>query len=77
MTSRTDVLVEQVKTLSAEEQVLLLAQLHDLVSPPDPDWEKAWADECEWRSTAYERGETTADDATVVMARLRAKYLVR
>ena len=76
MTNRVDSLLEQVKTLSVDEQVQLLAELHDLVSPPDPQWEKAWADECERRAAALQRGETTADDAAVVMTRLRAKYLV-
>ncbi len=76
MTSRIELLLEQVKALSPEEQAQLLAELHDLVSPPDPEWEKAWADECERRAAALERGETTAEDAAVVMTRLRAKYLV-
>ena len=77
MTSRVDSLLEQVKALSEEEQAQLLAELHDLLSPPDPEWEKAWAEECERRVAALDRGETTAEDADVVMARLRAKYLER
>ena len=76
MTNRVDSLLEQVKILSVDEQVQLLAELHDLVSPPDPEWEKARADECERRAVALQRSETTADDAAVVMTRLRAKYLV-
>ena len=76
MTNRVDSLLEQVKALSADEQAQLLAEIHDLVSPPDPEWEKAWADDCERRLASLQRGETTAEDADVVMTRLRAKYLV-
>lgn len=75
MTNRIASLLEQAKALTPEERAELLAELHDLVTPPDPDWEKAWADECERRLRAYERGETVAEDADVVMARLRAKHL--
>lgn len=77
MTTRVGLLLEQAKTLSAEEQVQLLAELNDLVSPPDPEWEKAWVAECERRLAEYERGETEAEDFDVVMTRLRRKYLVR
>ncbi len=77
MTNRVDSLLEQVKALSVDERAELLAELHELVTPRDPAWEKAWADECERRAAALERGETTAEDADMVMDRLRAKYLVR
>ena len=76
MTNRVDSLLEQVKALSVDEQAQLLAELHDLVSPPDPEWEKAWADECARRAAALADGETPAEEAAVVMTRLRAKYLV-
>ena len=76
MTSRIESLLEQVRALSPEEQAQLLAELHDIVSPPDPEWKKAWADECDRRAAALERGETSAEDMDVVMTRLRAKYLV-
>ena len=76
MTNRLDSLLEQAKALTLDEQAQLLAELHDLVSPPDPEWEKAWADECERRAGALDRGETSAENADVVMGRLRARFLV-
>lgn len=41
MNARLDTLVEQAKTLSAQERVELLDALFDLVSPVDPAWEQA------------------------------------
>ena len=42
MTSRMESLLEQVKSLTADEQAQLLAQLYDLVSPPDPEAVEQW-----------------------------------
>ena len=37
----------------------------------DSEWEAAWVAEAEARSTAYERGETTADDWRQALDRIR------
>ena len=73
MTSRIESLLEQVRALSREEQVQLLAEQHDIVSPPDPEWEAAWAAECERRLGELDRGEVEAEDFDVVMAKARAR----
>ena len=73
--TKVEELLEQAKSLSAGDRAKLLAELHDLVMPRDPAWEKAWADECERRAAMLDRGESTAEDAAVVMRRLREKFI--
>ena len=70
-------LIEQVRALPAEAQVELYDALHDLISPPDPEWEAAWAAECERRIQELESGEVDAEDFDVVMERLRLKYRLK
>lgn len=71
MNARLDTLVEQAKTLSAQERVELLDAPFDLVSPVDPAWEQAWVEECEDRAAAIDRGEMTLIQAEEVMAKYR------
>lgn len=75
MNTRVEAVVEQAKVLSAEERVALLDALSELVSPPDAQWQEAWARECEDRLAAYEQGRIEVEDFDVVMARLRREYL--
>jgi putative addiction module component (TIGR02574 family) len=70
-------MVAQAKQLPAEEQAALLAALHDLVAPPKPDWEAAWAQECQDRLAAYRRGDMDALDSDEAMAALRRKHGVK
>jgi hypothetical protein len=77
MTTRVDELVEQARQLAPEERVVLLDALNELVTPPDADWEAAWAKAAEDRLDAFERGEVAAEDFDVVMERLRRKLLVK
>lgn len=73
MTQPLDQLIEQVKHLSAEECAALIDALHDLVTPPDTEWEAAWIKECEDRITALGRGEMRTYDFDEVMAEARAR----
>lgn len=75
--TKVEELIEQARTLPAEAQVALYDALHDLISPPDPEWEAAWAAECERRLGELDRGEVEADDFDVVMERLRLKYRLK
>lgn len=74
MTDRIEALVEQAKALSAEEQVVLLDRLQDLLTPPAAGWEGAWIRECEDRLSAFDRGETKATVFNAVIAGLKKKY---
>ena len=64
--------LEQVKKLSARARRLMDA-LHDLNTPPDPEWEAAWIKECEDRLAALDRGEMQTYDGDKVMAKARAR----
>ena len=74
MTDRIEALVEQVKALSAEERVVLLNTLQDLLTPPAAGWKSAWIRECEDRLSALDRGETKTADFDSVIADLKKKY---
>lgn len=74
MNLTVDKLVEAAKHLSPEEQAILSERILELVSPHDPEWEAAWAAECEDRLAAYRRGEMEAYDFDEVMEELRVKY---
>jgi len=77
MNAHVEAVIDQARRLSAEDQVVLLDALSDLISPPDAEWEAAWAKECEARLAAYEQGEMEAEDFDVVMERLRKELLDR
>lgn len=76
MNERVKKLTEEFRKLSPQEQADLLEELlaitHQL---PDPEIEKAWAEEAERRIDAYDRGETTAVPVEDVMSRLKSRYL--
>lgn len=75
MNARVEALIDQARTMSAEERVAALDALQELVTPPDQAWEEAWARECEDRLDGYLRGDAEADDFDAVMARLRRDFL--
>ena len=56
---------------------MALGALQELVAPPDPGWQQAWARESEDRLDAYQRGEIQAEDFDVMMARMRQEFLDR
>lgn len=82
MSTKVESLVEQAKQLSPEEQALLADAIHELISPPTPEWEAQWIAECEDRLAAYERGDAirtrlaeldlTEQDIADAVARARA-----
>jgi len=75
MDERVKKLSEEIRKLTPEEQADLMDELLVLTyREPDPEIEKAWAEEAERRLDAYERGETTAVPLEDVMPRLRARY---
>jgi putative addiction module component (TIGR02574 family) len=75
MDERVKKLSEEIRKLTPEEQADLMDELLVLTyREPDPEIEKAWAEEAERRLDAYERGETTAVPLEDVMSRLRARY---
>ena len=75
MNERVKRLSEEIRKLTPEEQADLMDELLVLTyREPDPEIEKAWAEEAERRLAAYERGETTALPLEEVMAQLRLRY---
>jgi putative addiction module component (TIGR02574 family) len=75
MNERVKKLTEEIRKLSREDRAELMEILHALdTGEPDPEVEKAWAEEAERRIDAYERGETTAAPLDDVLARLRTRY---
>lgn len=75
MNTHVEELVEQAKTLTDQERIELLDALHTLVSPPGPEWEAAWAKECEDRCAAIDRGEMPTHDFDEVMEKTRSRLL--
>lgn len=71
MNALVETLVEQAKSLTAQERAELLDALHDLINPPDTEWEAAWAKECEDRCAAIDRGEMPVHDFDEVMEEAR------
>jgi putative addiction module component (TIGR02574 family) len=71
MNERVASLAEQAEQLSAEDRIKLVEHLLASLDRPDPDIDRAWAEESERRLDAYLRGEEIAFDAKDVLA----KYL--
>jgi putative addiction module component (TIGR02574 family) len=75
MNERVKKLSEEIRKLTAEEQAELMDELLSLTyREPDPEIERAWAEEAERRLEAYERGDTQAVSAEEVMVRLRSRF---
>jgi putative addiction module component (TIGR02574 family) len=75
MNERVKKLSEEIRKLSPEEQADLMDELLALTyREPDPEIEKAWAEEAKRRLVAYQRGETITVPLEEVMIRLRAKF---
>ncbi len=67
-------LLEQAKTLSEDERILLADLLYAESSLSTEEWEAAWHEECERRIAEYERGEVEAMHSDEVFARLKNQY---
>jgi putative addiction module component (TIGR02574 family) len=73
MTNPSRKLSAQLARLSASEKIALAEDLLASVSDEDnAAWNQAWGDEAARRSAAYDRGETSADDAEDVLVWLKA-----
>jgi putative addiction module component (TIGR02574 family) len=71
MNDRVKQLFDQAQQLSPEEQAELLDLLLAVAPEPGPAWEKAWAEECERRWQAYQRGDVKSYSWEEVKAQLR------
>lgn len=75
MNERVKRLTEEIRKLPPEEQADLIDELIVLTyRKPDPEIDKAWAEEAERRIDALERGETQTIPYEEVMARLRKRF---
>ena len=75
MNERVKRLTEEIRKLPPEEQADLMDELLVLTyREPDPEIDKAWAEEAERRLAAYRRGEIEAIPLEEVMARLRKRF---
>lgn len=64
-------ITEEAERLPVPDRVRLVEYLLATLDKPDPEIDRAWAEECERRLDSYLRGETTALGAEEVLA----KYL--
>jgi hypothetical protein len=69
MNERVKKLTEEIRKLTPEEEADLLDEI--FVRNPDPDAEKAWAEEIDRRLDAVERGEAKTVDARVALRRYK------
>ncbi|MEO6562369.1 MAG: addiction module protein [Nitrosospira sp.] len=74
MNTRLKDLLEQAKTLSEDERILLADLLYAESSLSTEEWEAAWLEECERRLAEYERDEVEAMHSDEVSARLKRHY---
>ena len=71
MNTRIQAITEEAERLPVSDRVRLVEHLLATLDKPDPEIDRAWAEECVRRRDRYLRGETTALDAEDVLA----KYL--
>jgi Putative addiction module component len=76
MSEQVKILAEAAAKLDLDEQIDLAERIMAGL-PLAPGIEAAWADEAIDRLDAYQRGEMQAEDAGVVLARIRAKIAAR
>jgi len=75
MNERVKRLTEEIRKLPPEEQADLIDELLVLTyREPDPEIDKAWAQEAERRLAAHRRGEIEGIPLEEVMARLRKRF---
>jgi hypothetical protein len=75
MNERVKRLSEEIRKLAREEQAELIDELIVLTHrEPDPEIDKAWAEEAERRISARDRGETEPISHDEVMARLQKRF---
>jgi putative addiction module component (TIGR02574 family) len=64
-------IIDQALDLSPIERLQVAEQLLCSLDQPDPSIDQFWAEECESRRDAYNRGELTASDAMDVIRRYK------
>jgi putative addiction module component (TIGR02574 family) len=69
MNTRITLIAEEAGRLPAADRIKLVEHLLATLDKPDPEIDRAWAEESERRLDAYVRGETTARDAKDVLAK--------
>jgi putative addiction module component (TIGR02574 family) len=74
MNTHVKELLEQAKSLSEDERILLADLLYAESSLSTEEWETAWIEECERRLAEYEQGEVEAMNSDEVFARLKNQY---
>lgn len=74
MNTHVKELLEQARTLSEDERILLADLLYAESSLSTEEWEAAWLEECERRLAEYEQGEVEAMKSDEVFARLKSQY---
>jgi hypothetical protein len=78
MNERVKKLTEEIRKLPPEEQADLIDELLVLTyREPDPDIDKAWAEEAERRWQRYKSGLDPAYDAFEVLGRIRSRLAER
>jgi putative addiction module component (TIGR02574 family) len=71
MNARIQAITEEAERLPAADRAKLVEHLLATLDKPDPEIDRAWAEECKRRRDRYLRGEATTLDAEEVLA----KYL--
>lgn len=74
MNAQVKDLLEQAKTLSEDERILLADLLYAESSLNTEEWEAAWLEECERRLAEVESGEVEAMNCDEVFARLKSQH---
>ena len=69
MNARTTSLAEEAERLPPADRIELVERLPSSLDKPDPDIDRAWAEESGRRLDAYLSGETSARDAEDVLAK--------
>jgi hypothetical protein len=75
MNPQLESVIDQARSLSQEDRIVVFEALQALMTPPDAEWETAWQAETQQRIAAYERGEMKADDFDSIMDQLRREFL--
>ena len=76
MSEQVKILADAAAKLNLDEQIELAERIMAGL-PLAPEIELAWGDEAVDRLAAYQNGEMQAEDADVVLARIRAKLAAR
>ena len=66
---RTTSIAEEAERLPVADRIKLIEHLLATLDKPDPEIDRAWADESKRRIDAYLRGQTAARDARDVLGK--------